>query len=241
MLAFDFVHCRLPPYCRLFFQTWCPTKLERSISLRPNTSKLIRLPKPNTCLIHHSPMYSAISLWNSLPNAFRTINARTTFHSALKEHSSWVYVHLLIFPPFLASPEPCSLSNRCLIDASNHLLFHPPPPPQPPSPSLLDTSFYTSPFTLAVLLGYWARVDNNNNSNNNNSNNNNNNNIIIIIIIIIPQSSAVVTFEDRVTMISTISPFMFLFCMTTCTFLENPVHWGWDSITKIQGKEWNVG
>ena len=51
MLAFDLVHCRLPPHCTHFFQTWCPTKPERSNSLRPNTSNLIRLPKPNTSLI----------------------------------------------------------------------------------------------------------------------------------------------------------------------------------------------
>ena len=54
MLAFDFVHCRLPAHCRLFFQTWCPTKPERSILLRPNTSNLIRLPKPNTFRIQRS-------------------------------------------------------------------------------------------------------------------------------------------------------------------------------------------
>ena len=169
MLAFDLVHCRLPPHCTHFFQTWCPTKPERSNSLRPNTSNLIRLPKPNTSLIPRSPMYSAISLWNSLPNNFRTINARTTFHSALKEHFCWVYVHPLIPSHFFAVPVPCSLPNRCPCFIYIHPSIYSPPPPPPPSISFTPRHlFFISPFTLAVLLGYWARVENNNNNNNNN-------------------------------------------------------------------------
>ena len=52
------------------------------------------------------------------------------------------------------------------LHSSKHLL---PPPPHPP-PSISFTPrhlFFISPFTLAVLLGYWARVENNNNNNNN--------------------------------------------------------------------------
>ena len=36
-----------------------------------------------------------------------------------------------------------------------------PPPPTPPSISFTPRHlFFISPFTLAVLLGYWARVEN---------------------------------------------------------------------------------
>ena len=39
------------------------------------------------------------------------------------------------------------------------------PPPPPPSISFTPRHlFFISPFTLAVLLGYWARVENNNNN-----------------------------------------------------------------------------
>ena len=48
------------------------------------------------------------------------------------------------------------------LHSSKHLL--PPPPPPPPSISFTPRHlFFISPFTLAVLLGYWARVENNNN------------------------------------------------------------------------------
>ena len=136
-------------------------------SLRPNTSNLIRLPKPNTSLIPRSPMYSAISLWNSLPNNFRTINARTTFHSALKEHFCWVYVHPLIYPhTFSLYRYPVPYQTD--VPASSTFIQAFTPSPTPPSISFTPRHlFFISPFTLAVLLGYWARVENNNNNNNN--------------------------------------------------------------------------
>ena len=112
MLASDLVHCRLPPHCTHFFQTWCPTKPERSISLRPNTSNLIRLSKPNTSLIPRSTMYSAISLWNSLPNAFRTINARTTFE---------IYIPLLVTKSQPAKHQLSIFHVLCRDLGMNHL------------------------------------------------------------------------------------------------------------------------
>ena len=99
-------------------------------------------------------------IWNSLPNAFRTINARTTFHSALKEHFSWVYHHFMYIP--CSTLTLFSYTGTLFLTKKMSLLHlfiqsftspppPPPPPPHPLSPSLLDTSFFISPFTLALL------------------------------------------------------------------------------------------
>ena len=100
------------------------------------------------CIKPRSPMYSAISLWNSLPNNFRTINARTTFHSALKEHFCWVYVHPLIYPHTFSLyqyPVPYQTDVPASSTFIQAFTSPPPPHPHPLSPSLLDTSFSSHP------------------------------------------------------------------------------------------------
>ena len=75
-----------PSLRECFPSRWCPTKSARSTSLRPHINNLIRLLKANTSARQRSPLYAAIRLWNSLPDNLRTITARVTFHSALKDH-----------------------------------------------------------------------------------------------------------------------------------------------------------
>ena len=48
LLAHDFVLHRLPPHYMNAFPAWCPTKSDRSTSLRSYINSPIRQPKPNT-------------------------------------------------------------------------------------------------------------------------------------------------------------------------------------------------
>ena len=58
---------------------WFTPLPERSRSLK--NSDLFRLPRPKKATLTQSPVYAALSLWNSLPNSFRFSS-----RSELKQH-----------------------------------------------------------------------------------------------------------------------------------------------------------